>query len=182
MAGSKAQRVVLWAGAVIVILLLAAGGGWLYVMHEMKARVVEALGPLGSVEDVDVGYSRITLSRLRLRGPKGWPTEDALRAERVTLNVDMRSVLTSTLHLRHITVDGFYLSVARFPDGRVDLLPNLKQSTREAQASSTEAAEHAREGPPDRSCLVRARRHGILRRIGTTAAVSDPDFKCPRNS
>ncbi|WP_438394494.1 DUF748 domain-containing protein [Caballeronia sp. DA-9] len=145
MAGSKAQRLMLWAGAVVVVLLLAAGGGWLYVMHEMKARVIEALGPLGSVEDVDAGYARITLSRVRMRGPQGWPADDALRAERVTLNIDMRSVLTSTLHLRNITVDGFYLSVARFADGRVDLLPNLKQSTREAQASSTEAARHARE-------------------------------------
>jgi hypothetical protein len=145
MAGSKARRVIWWAAAVVVVLLLAAGGGWFFVMHEMKARVIEALGPLGSVEDIEVGYARITLSRVRLRGPEGWPTDDALRAERVTLNVDMRAMLSNRVHLRHVTVDGFYLSIARFADGRVELLPNLRQSTREAQASSTEAAEHARE-------------------------------------
>ena len=145
MAGTKAQRVALWAGAVVVVLLLAATGGWFFVMHEMKARVIEALGPLGSVEDIEVGYARITLSRVRLRGPQGWPTDDALRAERVTLNIDMRSMLTNQVHLNHVTADGFYLSVARFPDGRVELLPNLRQSTREAQATSAEAAKHARE-------------------------------------
>jgi hypothetical protein len=141
MAGTKARRFALWAGVVIVVLLLAVVGGGFLVAHEMKARVLETLGPLGSVEDIDVGYARITLSRVRLRGPQGWPTDDTLRAERVTLNVDMRSLLSNRVHLRHVTVDGFYLSVARFADGRVELLPNLRQSTRD----------------------VRARRNGILR-------------------
>ena len=145
MAGTKARRVALWAGAVIVVLLLAVVGGGFFAAHEMKARVLEALGPLGSVEDIDVGYARITLSRVRLRGPQGWPTEDTLRAERVTLNVDMRAMLSNRVHLQHVTVDGFYLSVARFADGRVELLPNLQQSTREAQAASSEAAARAQE-------------------------------------
>jgi len=145
MAGTKAQRVALWVGAVIVVLLLAAIGGGFFVVHEMKARVLETLGPLGSVEDIDVGYARITLSRVRLRGPKGWPTDDTLRAERVTLNVDMRALLSNRVHLRHVTADGFYLSVARFADGRIELLPNLRQSTREAQAVSSEAEAHAQE-------------------------------------
>ena len=145
MAGTRARRVALWAGAVIVVLVAAVVGGGYFVAHEMKARVLEALGPLGSVEDIDVGYARITLSHLRLRGPQGWPTEDTLRAERVTLNVDMRAMLSNRVHLQHVTVDGFYLSVARFADGRIELLPNLQQSTREAQAASSEAAAHAQE-------------------------------------
>jgi Domain of Unknown Function (DUF748) len=145
MAGTRAQRVTLWVGVAVVVLLLAATGGWFFVVHEMKTRVLESLGPLGSVEDIEVGYGRITLSRVRLRGPKGWPTDDTLRAERVTLNVDMRAALSNQVHLRHVTVDGFYLSLVRFADGSLELLPNLRQSTREAQASSAEAAEHARE-------------------------------------
>lgn len=145
MAGTKAQRVALWVGAIVVVLLLAAIGGGFLVAQEMKSRVLETLGPLGSVEDIEVGYARITLSHVRLRGPQGWPTDDALRAERVTLNVDMRSLLSNRVHLRHVTVDGFYLSVVRFADGSVQLLPNLRQSTREAQAVSSEAAAHARE-------------------------------------
>jgi len=145
MAGTKARRVALWAGAVIAVLLLAIGGGGFFVAHEMKARVLETLGPLGSVEDIDVGYARITLSHVRLRGPQGWPTDDTLRAERVTVNVDMRALLSHRVHLQHVTVDGFYLSVARLPDGRIELLPNLRQSTREAQAGSSEAAAHAQE-------------------------------------
>jgi hypothetical protein len=145
MAGTKARRVALWAGAVIVVLLLAVVGGGFFVAQQMKARVLETLGPLGSVEDIDVGYARITLSRVRLRGPKGWPTDDTMRAERVTLNVDMRALLSNRVHLRHVTVDGFYLSVVRFADGRVELLPNLRQSTREAQAGSSEATAHAQE-------------------------------------
>ena len=177
MAGTKARRVALWAGAVIVVLLLAVVGGGLFVVHEMKARVLETLGPLGSAEDIDVGYARITLSRVRLRGPQGWPTDDTLRAERVTLNVDMRALLSNRVHLQHVTVDGFYLSVVRFADGRVELLPNLRQSTREAQAGSSEAAAHAQEDRLIDHVTLRTRRDGILRSIRADAALQDPDFR-----
>lgn len=145
MAGFKARRAALWVSGFIAVAVLVALGGWLFLMHEMRARVTDALGPLGSAEDVQVGYARITLSRVRLRGPQGWPTDDTLRAERVILNIDMKALLTNHVHIPHVTVDGFYLSVARFPDGQVQLLPNLNEPTREALARSDQQAQHARE-------------------------------------
>jgi uncharacterized protein involved in outer membrane biogenesis len=146
MAASKTRRVMLWAVGIVAVLVLAAFGGWLFVAHEMKERVIEALGPLGSAEDIDVSWGQLTLTHVRLRGPQGWPTDDALRAERVTLDIDMHSLLNSPLHVRSVAVDGFYLSVARFADGEVNLLPNLKESAGEASASTSEAVTHAREG------------------------------------
>jgi hypothetical protein len=145
MAASKRQRVVLWLAGVVVVLVLAVVGGWLIVGYEMKARVIEALGPLGSAEDISVSWGQVSLAHVRLRGPQGWPADDALRAERVTLDIDMHSLLSLPLHVRSVAIDDFYLSVARFPTGEVDLLPNLKESAREAAASSSQAVQHARE-------------------------------------
>ncbi len=145
MAGFKARRAALWASVVIAVLVLALLGGWLFVMHEMKVRVLDALGPLGSAEEVDTGYAKITLSHVRLRGPQGWPTDDTLRAERVILDIDMRALLTNRVHIQHVDVDGFYLSVARFPNGDVQLLPTLNDNTRVATAASARQVEHARE-------------------------------------
>jgi hypothetical protein len=144
MAGFKARRAALWAAVIVAVLALASIGGWFFLVHEIKARVLDTLGPLGSVEEIDVGYARITLGRVRLRGPQGWPTDDALRAERVTMNVDMRALLSSRMHIRQVTVDGFYLSVTRSPNGQVDLLPGLNESTSEVPASSSQAEHRVR--------------------------------------
>lgn len=145
MASLKARRAALWASGVIAVLVLALAGGWLFVMHEMKLRVLDALGPLGSAEEIDTGYARITLSRVRLRGPQGWPTGDTLRAERVILNIDMKALLTNRVHIQHVSVDGFYLSVARLPNGDVQLLPTLNDDTRVAIADTDNQVKHARE-------------------------------------
>jgi hypothetical protein len=145
MAVSKTRRVVFWASGIVLVLVLAAVGGALFAVHEMKERVLEVLGPLGSAEEIDVMPGRITLTRVRLRGPQGWPTDDSLRAERVTLTVDLHSLLSGPLHVRGVVVDGFYLSVARFADGSISLLPSLRESTSLDGASSPVGIEHAQE-------------------------------------
>jgi hypothetical protein len=146
MAGSKGQRAAIWAIGVVVAIGVIAVGGWFFVVHEMKQRIVETLGPFGSVEEIDVGLSQITLSRVRLRGPTGWPTADAMRAERIVLELDMRAALRNRVHLRNVSVDNYYLSIFRSADGRVRMLPNLQQSAREADAKpNDEATKHANE-------------------------------------
>jgi len=142
----KARRTALWLTGIAVAIVLAAVGGWFFAVHEMKQRVIETLGPLGSVEEIDVGLSQITLSRVRLRGPAGWPTTDAMRAERIVLDVDMRAALRNRVHLRNVSVDNYYLSIARTADGRVRILPDLKQAARESDARPDDkAAQRANE-------------------------------------
>ncbi|VXC45769.1 conserved hypothetical protein [Burkholderia sp. 8Y] len=146
MAGRRAQRGARWAVGIVVALVVVVIGGWLFVAHQMKERIRETLGPNGSVDEIDVGFGQITLSRVRLRGPQDWPTTDALRAERVVLDVDMRAVLSNRVHLRDVSVDNYYLSIARSADGRVRVLPGLKDTAREADAKpGDKAAEHAKE-------------------------------------
>ncbi|SAL59384.1 DUF748 domain-containing protein [Caballeronia humi] len=140
MAAAKARRVGTWAVGIVVALLVIAVGGWFFLVHEMKQRIVETLGPLGSVEEIDVGFPQITLSRVRLRGPEGWPTADAMRAERIVLELDLRDALRNRVHLRNVTVDNYYLSIYRSPDGRVRLLPDLKEAAQKADARANDEA------------------------------------------
>jgi Domain of Unknown Function (DUF748) len=145
MAASKGRRVAAWAAGIVAVLVLAVLGGWLFAVHEMKQRVLETLGPLGTAEDIDIGLSSIRLSRVRLRGPKGWPTADSLRAERIVLDLDTRALLSNRVHLSNVSVDGYYLSAVRSADGSVNLLPNLKESANAADAKSNDAAPRASE-------------------------------------
>jgi hypothetical protein len=147
MAGSRARRGALWAIGIIVALVVVGVGGWLFVVHQMKERIIETLGPNGSVEDIDVGFGHVTLSRVRLRGPKDWPASDAMRAERIVLDVDMHSLIARPIHLRSVSVDNYYLSIVRSADGRVRILPGLKETAREADSRSDnrERDEHAQE-------------------------------------
>ncbi|KXV04753.1 hypothetical protein CR51_13190 [Caballeronia megalochromosomata] len=147
MAGSSARRGALWAIGIVVALVAVTIGGWLFVVHQMKERIVETLGPNGSVEEIDVGFGHVTLSRVRLRGPKDWPASDAMRAERIVLDVDMHSLIAKPVHLRSVSVDNYYLSIVRSADGRVRILPGLRETAQEANATpdSKEREEHARE-------------------------------------
>jgi hypothetical protein len=147
MAGSGARRGALWAIGIVAALAAVTVGGWLLVVHQMKERILETLGPNGSVEEIDVDFGHVTLSRVRLRGPKDWPAGDALRAERIVLDVDMRSLVTRPIHLRSVSVDNYYLSIVRAADGRVRILPGLKDTARAADArpDSQASNDHSHE-------------------------------------
>jgi len=70
-----------------------------------------------------------------------------MRAERIVLDVDMRSLISRPIHLRSVSVDNYYLSIVRSADGRVRILPGLKETAREADATPDSKArqEHAQE-------------------------------------
>src|SRR4029078_1188831 len=96
--------------------------------------------------EVAAGLRELTRARVRRRGPAGWPTTDAMRAERIVLDVDMRAALRNRVHLRNVSVDNYYLSIARTADGRVRILPDLKQAARESDARPDDkAAQRANE-------------------------------------
>jgi len=124
--------------AIIVLVVLAvvvAAGliGSHMVADALKKRVVAALGPLGSAESIDANLSVIRLHNVRLRGPQGWPAADTLRAETIDISPDLRELLSNRVRIRNVTVENFTLSVLRSADGRMQLLPNLKQTVGSAQ-------------------------------------------------
>src|SRR6201991_314048 len=147
MAISVGKRVIVGVVAVIIVLAVVALGGLYYLQREVKARVTEALGPLGSAERIDVGFKSITLTNVRLIAPKDWPTPDTLRAAQITLVPDLHDALTRRrVHIREVVVSDFTLPAIRRPSGKIELLPNLRQSVSSAQPAAS--APGAREPLP----------------------------------
>ncbi|HEY4350977.1 MAG TPA: DUF748 domain-containing protein [Paraburkholderia sp.] len=144
---SVGKRVIVGVIAVIIVLAVVALGGLYYVQREVKARVTEALGPLGSAERIDVGFMSIRLTNVRLIAPKDWPTPDTLRAARITLVPDLHDALTRRrVHLREVVVSDFTLPAIRRPSGTIELLPNLRQTV--SSAPPVASAPGAREPLP----------------------------------
>lgn len=147
MAISVGKRVIVGVVAVIIVLAVVALGGLYYLQREVKARVTEALGPLGSAESIDVGFTSIRLTNVRLIAPKDWPTPDTLRAARITLVPDLHDALTRRrVHIREVVVSDFTLPAIRRPSGKIELLPNLRQSVSSAPPAAS--APGAREPLP----------------------------------
>ncbi|MDQ7980018.1 DUF748 domain-containing protein [Paraburkholderia sp. SARCC-3016] len=153
---SVGKRVIVGVVAVIIVLAVLALGGLYYVQREVKARVTEALGPLGSAERIDVGFTSIRLTNVRLIAPKDWPTPNTLRAAQITLEPDLRDALMRRpLHIREVVVSDFTLAAIRKPGGTVELLPNLRQSISSTQpAASTPGA---RQAPPAEKLIDQVR-------------------------
>src|SRR3712207_4638680 len=86
--------------ALAVLALLCAGlfAAYRYALQRLHGALLQALGPRASVGSIELGFSRIELRDLRIRadrqGPRRWPAEDELRAERVRLTPDLRSALS----------------------------------------------------------------------------------------
>ncbi len=133
------KRVALVAAISVAVLVLAVLGGIVAIQHEVKSRIVAALGPLGSAERIDVGLTTIELTGVRLRAPPGWPAPDTLRADHISLTPDRQDLLARRVHLRDVTVSGFEISLVRSASGTLQLLPNLRDSL----ASSANAASGA---------------------------------------
>ncbi|CAG4918856.1 DUF748 domain-containing protein [Paraburkholderia saeva] len=148
---SKGSRVAVALTGLVAMLLVMVVAGVLFIQHEVKERVIAALGPLGSADTIDVGLKTIRLTNVRLRAPANWPAADPFRADTVTLEPDVRELIQRRIHVRNVEVTGFNMTVLRTKDGTVQLLPNLRQTLNEtantgaSDASASEAAPLPRE-------------------------------------
>ncbi|ASL44423.1 hypothetical protein bAD24_I13120 [Burkholderia sp. AD24] len=140
MAMSKGKRWIVAVGGVLLVLIVVAIGALQFAQREVKARVIAALGPLGSAERIDVGLTSVHLTNVVLKAPPGWPAGDPLRADEITLTPDIRDLIARRMHLRSVVVRGFDMAVLRAKDGTVGLLPNLRQSVNQADNQASGAA------------------------------------------
>jgi hypothetical protein len=140
MAMTRGSRVAVAIAGVVAVLIVAALAGLLFIQHEVKERVVQALGPLGSADSIDVGFTSVRLTNVRLRPPEGWPASDPLHADRITLIPDIRDLLAHRVHLRNVVVSNFNMTMLRSADGRLQLLPNLRESLSHPQAAGASQA------------------------------------------
>ena len=140
MAMSTGRRVAVAVAGIVLVLLVVILGGLYFAQYEVKQRVIAALGPLGSADSIDVGFTSVRLTHVRLKGPPGWPAPDALRADEITFTPDLRDLLDKRVHIRSVVVKGFDLSVVRSADGTLNLLPNLKESLNRNDAGANAGA------------------------------------------
>lgn len=91
----------------------------------LKAQIERALGPESTVAAVRLGFSQVEIEDLRVRAPAGWPAPETLRAARVVVRPQLRSLLSETPRIAQISIEHAYLSMLRAPGGGVRLLPSL---------------------------------------------------------
>lgn len=118
-------RTALLLAAAALLLALGLVAASRYAVSLLKAQVEAALGPESEVGAIGIEGGAVVLSGLRIRAPAGWPTEDALRAETIVVEPDLRALLSGDVRIGRITADGAYLAILRNREGRTVLLPSL---------------------------------------------------------
>lgn len=108
-------------------LVVAALVGLRVAAGVLKDQIVAALGPETEIGAISLGWTSVHVDQLRIHAPKGWPAEDTLRAKRVTVTPDLRSLFSDKVQIYSITVDQPYLSMRRTASGSLELLPSLLQ-------------------------------------------------------
>src|SRR5689334_1968126 len=129
MTAGRGKRWGLIALMLLVVLIAAGIVGFRVALGVLKAKVVAALGPDSEIKDIRVGWSRLDVRELRIKGPRGWPSADALRAERVVIVPSVRSVLSRQIGVSSITIVRPYLSALRTRDRQFRVVPSLLAET-----------------------------------------------------
>lgn len=133
MTSGKRARWAIFVAAAIVVIAVAGAVGLHFATKALKGRVEQALGPESEVGEIAVGWSAIEVHRLRIKAPKGWPADDALRAQRIVVTPDLRALLSAQVRVNRVTVEQAYLSMLRSRDGRLRVVPSLlERKSREA--------------------------------------------------
>ena len=135
---TKKTKKVLLAIAAIGLLLTGLAVAGLHAANKVLKQQIElALGPESEIGELVVGLAAIEVRGLRIRAPKGWPTEDALHAERVVVTPDLAGLMSARVHVPRITIEGAYLSVWRTKNGKLRLLPSLMEKADPSTASTS---------------------------------------------
>jgi hypothetical protein len=127
--------------ALVVLVVLIAGGivGLRVSVGVLKGKVVEALGPDSEVENIRVGWSTVDVEGLRIKGSRGWPAADTLRAERIGIVPSLRSVLSGQFRVHSITIVRPYLSALRTKNGQLQVVPSLLAGAGNARSAGSSA-------------------------------------------
>ena len=80
-------------GAIVLLALVLLGFVGLNVaVHQLRSAIETALGPRASVGAINAGWTGVEVLELRIKGSAGWPADDELRARRVHVRPDLRSL------------------------------------------------------------------------------------------
>ena len=123
--GSLVRWALIVGGAVVVLAVIGVA-----VMHfaarSLRDQVEQALGPDSEVAEITVRLTSIEVLGVRVKGPRGWPVADALRAERIVLVPDLRQLLSEHIYVNSVAIENAYLSAVRpQAGGGLRILPSL---------------------------------------------------------
>jgi uncharacterized protein involved in outer membrane biogenesis len=128
------RKAVIIVAIAVASLAAAASVSLHFATTALKTQVEQALGADAEVAELTVGWSSIEARGVRIRAPKEWPTQDALRAARIVVTPDLLAIFSAKIHVPKIRVEQAYLSVWRTRDGRLRLLPGLLEKPADAGA------------------------------------------------
>ena len=146
-----------WLSALFILtvtLMVLAVAGLQVGTRLLKDQVQQALGPDSEVGEIRLGWSEVEILKLRLKAPAGWPAADTLRAERIVVSPDLRSLLGQPIRVSSIRIEGAYVSALRSADGKMRVVPNLLEHPA--------PAEQAEKTPPPRVHLGRIELTGAV--------------------
>ncbi|HEY0843731.1 MAG TPA: DUF748 domain-containing protein [Noviherbaspirillum sp.] len=146
MKDNRLKHTLLVAGIVLAILGGAAAVGLHFAAGILKTQVEQALGTNSEVREITLGWSSVQIHGIRIRAPKGWPTADTLRAERIVIRPDLLGLFTARVHVPRITVEQAYVSAVRTREGKVRLLPSLLEAPGKRKGASPGAMPEIRIG------------------------------------
>jgi hypothetical protein len=129
--------------AVLLVLIVGCLVGFRVGTGILKEKMVAALGPDGEITAIRVGWSSVEVEGLRIKGQKGWPAADELRAERVVIVPSLRSVFFGQYQVSSMTIVKPYLSVLRTKDGQLQVVPSLLAGAAGESQAETPAAPAA---------------------------------------
>lgn len=136
------RKILVAVAALLVILTIAVAVGLHFAAGALRDKVWEALGPDSEIGEISLGWSAVEVRQVRVPGPKDWPVDDALRADRIVVSPDLAALFSSRqVRIRRIAVDQAYLSVYRTREGKLRLLPGMLEK-------NAGPAGSGKEGPP----------------------------------
>jgi hypothetical protein len=140
----RATVVVLVALTIVVALIAAAQ----LALRRLPALVEDALGPRASVGAIDVGWRGVVIRDLVIAADRAhWPAAQELRADRVTVVPQWRSLFGSDWRVARLEVEGGYVSMLRTRAGQLVVVPSLtggSPSRARSRSANTGAATDVR--------------------------------------
>src|SRR4029434_9317409 len=100
------KRWIVIVGVVVALLILAGVAGMHFAARSVKESIQEALGPEGEAAEIKVGLTSIEILDVRIKAPKGWPSDSSLRARRIVIIPDLRELLSERVRITSIEVEG----------------------------------------------------------------------------
>lgn len=138
---SRSRRLLLIAAASLAALALLVLLGLRVAVGQLQRQIEDVLGPRARLGGITANGSGLELRELRIRAAPGWPAEDELRAQRVRIEPDLRSLFGGPWRIARIEVTGAYLSALRTREGRLRLLPALLEERKAQAAAGAAGAE-----------------------------------------